>query len=111
MLPELHSPTVTDLITANMYEYIRKMKEYINVCLTSYQMILLMKKTIFISYHIIMINVCTRVMALDLGQNFIFAQYLENKLTFFSPNFIYAFILTRSSFGLLHILFAYLYQS
>ena len=30
MLPELHSPTVMDLITANMY--IRKMKEYIIVC-------------------------------------------------------------------------------
>ena len=40
-------------------------------------------------------------MALDLRQNFVSAQYLENKLT---PNFIYAFILTRSSFGLMHVI-------
>ena len=67
MLPELHSPTVMDLITANMY--IRKMKEYIIVCYilpddsvdeeTNFYLL------IYWSYHIIMINVCTRVMALD----------------------------------------------
>ena len=44
-------------------------------------------------------------MALDLGQNFVSAQYLENKLTEFQQIYIYAFILTRSSLGLLHIIF------
>ena len=44
-------------------------------------------------------------MALDLSQNFVSAQYLENKLVEFSPNFIYAFILIRSTLGLLHIIF------
>ena len=29
------------------------------------------------------LHTCTRVMALDLHQNFVFAQYLENKLTEF----------------------------
>ena len=43
-------------------------------------------------------------MALDLCRNFVSAQYLENYLNFFSPNFIYAFILTRSSLGLSHII-------
>ena len=28
-------------------------------------------------------GICTRVMALDLRQNFVIAQYLENKLTIF----------------------------
>ena len=106
-------------------------------------------------------HICTRVMALDLHQNFFSAQYLENKLTEFyqvlymhsywqdlawdcytsfflhlyqcygpwitpkfrfcsisseqidkmSPNFIYAFILTRSSLGLLHIILIHLCQS
>ena len=100
-------------------------------------------------------NICTRVMALDLRQNFVSAQYLENYLIYFhqilymhlywqdlawdcytsffgnlyqshgplfmpkfcfrsiswepngriSPNFIYAFILVRSSLGLLHFFF------
>ena len=49
MSPELHSPTVTDLITVNMYEYIRKMKLHIIVCLTNFQMILLMMKTMHFS--------------------------------------------------------------
>ena len=39
-------------------------------------------------------------MALDLLPNFV-----TELLDLFSPNFIYAFILTRSSFGLLHIIF------
>ena len=43
-----------------------------------------------------------RLMALDLRQNFVSSQYLQNK---FSPNFIYAFILTRSSLGSLHVIF------
>ena len=46
---------------------------------------------------------CTRVMALYLRQNFVYAQYLENKQI--SPNFIYAIISTRSMLGLLHIIF------
>ena len=39
--------------------------------------------------------------------NFVSAQYLENKLTeiLIPPNFMYVFILTRSSFGLLHVIF------
>ena len=44
-------------------------------------------------------------MALDLSRNCVPAQYLENELVEFSPNFIYAFILTRSTLGLLHIIF------
>ena len=40
-------------------------------------------------------------MAFDLRQNFVSAQYFDR----ISPNFIYAFILTRSSLGLLHIIF------
>ena len=44
-------------------------------------------------------------MALDLRQIFVSVQYLENKLTDFHQNFIYAFILTRSTLGLLHIIF------
>ena len=37
-------------------------------------------------------RICTRVMALDLLQNFFFAQYLENKLTDFDQtlyNYLY----------------------
>ena len=43
MSPELHSPTVTVLSPAKLYN--RNMKLYTFVCLTSYQMILLMNKT------------------------------------------------------------------
>ena len=50
-------------------------------------------------------EICTRVMALDLRLNFISVQYLENKWTKFHQIFIYAFILTRSTLGLLHIIF------
>ena len=48
MSPELHSPTVTVLSPAKLYN--RKMKLYTFVCLTSYQMILLMNKTAHSSY-------------------------------------------------------------
>ena len=48
MSPELHSPTVTVLSPAKLYN--RKMKLYTFVCLTSYQMILLMNKTTHYSY-------------------------------------------------------------
>ena len=48
MSPELHSPTVTVLSPAKLYN--RKMKLYTSVCLTSYQMILLMNKTNHFSY-------------------------------------------------------------
>ena len=48
MSPELHSPTVTVLSPAKVYN--RKMKLYTFVCLTSYQMILLMNKTTYSSY-------------------------------------------------------------
>ena len=51
------------------------------------------------------LHICTRVMALDLPQNSVSAQYLEKKIVISSPNFIYAFILTRSTLGLLHIIF------
>ena len=44
-------------------------------------------------------------MSLDLSQNFVSAQHNEIKLTDFYQNFIYAFILTRSMFGLLHVIF------
>ena len=50
MSPELHSPTTTDLNTANMYN--NKMKKYTFVCLTSHQMSMLMNKTIHSSYLI-----------------------------------------------------------
>ena len=43
-------------------------------------------------------------MVLDLCKIFVSAQYLENKLAEFHM-FIDAFILTRSSFGLLHVIF------
>ena len=43
-------------------------------------------------------------MALDLCQNFISAQFLEKKGRI-SSNFIYAFTLTRSGIGLIHIIF------
>ena len=33
--------------------------------------------------HVIFLHICTRVMALDLRQKYISAQYLENKLTEF----------------------------
>ena len=49
--------------------------------------------------------ICTRVMAPDLRQNFISAQYLLEQIDRISPNFIYAFTLTRSSMGLIHIIF------
>ena len=48
MSPELHSPTVTVLSPAKLFN--RKMKLYTFVCLTSYQMILLMNKTTHSSY-------------------------------------------------------------
>ena len=41
-------------------------------------------------------------MTLDLCQNFVSAQYLENTSTYFHQ-ILFAFILTRSSLGLLHI--------
>ena len=37
--------------------------------------------------------------------NFVSAQYLENKMTEFYQIYIYAFILTWSSLGLLHVIF------
>ena len=43
-------------------------------------------------------------MALDLRQNFVSAQYLENQLIEFHQ-ILYAFILTRSSLRLLHVIF------
>ena len=46
--PELHSHTVTVLFPAKLYN--RKMKLYTFVCITSYQMILLMNKTTHSSY-------------------------------------------------------------
>ena len=44
-------------------------------------------------------------MALDFRRNFVFAQYVENKLTEFYPNLYNVFILARSSLGLLHVIF------
>ena len=44
-------------------------------------------------------------MALDLSQNFVSAQYLENKLTDFHQIYIYAFVLIRSRSRLLHMIF------
>ena len=43
-------------------------------------------------------------MALDFCQNFVFAQYFENKLTVL-PSFIEQFILTRFRLGLLAVIF------
>ena len=48
MSPELHSPTVTVLSPAKLYN--NKMKLYTFVCLTSYKMILLMNETTHSSY-------------------------------------------------------------
>ena len=48
---------------------------------------------------------CTRVMALDLCQKFVSAPLSWEQIDRISPNFIYAFILTRSTMGLLHIIF------
>ena len=48
MSPELRSPTVTVFSPAKID--IRKMKLYTFVCLTSYQMVLLMNKTTHYSY-------------------------------------------------------------
>ena len=51
-------------------------------------------------------HICIRVMALDLCQNFVSAQYLENKLTdFHQILYIYAFILIRYRLGSLHMIF------
>ena len=50
-------------------------------------------------------HICIRVMALDLRQNFVSAQYLENNLIEFYQMFFYRFILTRSTVGLLHLIF------
>ena len=44
-------------------------------------------------------------MGFDLRQNFVSFQYLGNKCTEFHQIYIYAFILTRSMLGLLHIIF------
>ena len=46
-----------------------------------------------------------RVMVLDLLQNSVSAQYHENKWTDFDHNFILLFILTRSTLGLLTVIF------
>ena len=54
--------------------------------------------------HTHFLHICTRVLALYLQQNFVSAQYLENKLTEFHQ-ILYAFILTRSSLGLLPVIF------
>ena len=43
-------------------------------------------------------------MTYDLRQNFVSAQYLEDKLTEIKPNFKLEFILTSSSLGLLHVI-------
>ena len=50
-------------------------------------------------------QMCTRVMALDLCQNFVSAQYLENNLIEFYQMFFYGFILTRPTVGLVHLIF------
>ena len=50
MSPELHSPTVTDLNTVNMYN--KKVKKYTFVCLTYHQMSMLIDKTIHDPYLI-----------------------------------------------------------
>ena len=56
--------------------------------------------------HVIFCNFLPELcMALDLRLNFISIQYLEDKWTEFHQIFIYAFILTRSTLGLLHIIF------
>ena len=47
-------------------------------------------------------HICTRVMAPDLRKYFVSAHYLENKLIEFHQ-ILYAFILTRSTLGSLHI--------
>ena len=49
-------------------------------------------------------NICTRVMALDLFQKFVSLNILRTNRQNFT-NFFYAFILTRSMLGLLHIIF------
>ena len=43
-------------------------------------------------------------MALDLLQDFDSAQYLDNKLTDLSSDFVYALISTGSRLGLLHVI-------
>ena len=50
MSPELHSPAVTGLNTANMYN--KTMKKSTFVCLISHQMSMLINKTIHSSYLI-----------------------------------------------------------
>ena len=42
-------------------------------------------------------QIFTRVIALDLSQNFVSAQYFEKQFDRISSNFKYAFILTKSS--------------
>ena len=49
--------------------------------------------------------ICTRVMTLDLRQNFCFRSISLEQIDRFSLNFMYAFILIRSSLGLLHDIF------
>ena len=54
------------------------------------------------------LHICSRVtcIALDLRQNLVSIQYLENKWTeFYQIIYIYIFILTRYTLGLLHIIF------
>ena len=63
-----------------------------------------MTRSSFWMLHIIF-GTFTRVIALDLYQNFRFRSLSREKINWFSPNFIYAFILTRSSFGLMHVIF------
>ena len=58
---------------------------------------------IYVTYHFFL-QISNRDMALDWPQNFVSAQRLENK-SILSPNFIYAFIFTKSRLGLLPVIF------
>ena len=51
------------------------------------------------------LHICTSVMTLDLRQNFVSVQYLENKWTEFYLILYMHSYLTRSTLGLLHIIF------
>ena len=53
----------------------------------------------------VIFQICNRVMALDICQNFVSAQYFLEQIEWISPNFVYAYILTRYRLGLLPVIF------
>ena len=65
----------------------------------------ILERSSFLIVAPLFLQICTRVMALYLCWNFVFHSISWELTIILSPNFIYAFILIRSSLGLLHVIF------